>query len=176
MKQLDTYIACIRLRNIHVIPVASPGIARGILKKHDSVFPSRPITMAIGYASRGLLSTASVPRGDQWKKMRKVVASNIISPARISWLLHKRTQEADNLVRFIYNQCIDTENDISNASVINLRLTVRQYNRNVIRRMMVNKRYFGKGKEIGRPGHEEEHVESLLQFSYTFTLSSYQTM
>ncbi|XP_022764415.1 phenylalanine N-monooxygenase-like [Durio zibethinus] len=178
MKQLDTDIACIRLGNIHVIPVTSPEIAREFLKKHDSVFASRPITMATEYASQGFLSTALVPWGDQWKKMRKVLASNIISPARLSWLLHKRTQEADNLVRFIYNQCINSENDsISNGSVINLRLAVRQYTGNVIRRMMFNKRYFGKGKADGGPGYEEEeHVESLftvLKHLYSFILSDY---
>ncbi|XVF41202.1 hypothetical protein PTKIN_Ptkin01aG0261300 [Pterospermum kingtungense] len=138
----------------------------------------RPITMATVYASRGFLSTALVPWGDQWKKMRKVVASNVISPARLSRLLHKRTQEADNLVRFIYNQCINsTENDIFNASVINVRLVARQYSGNVIRKMMFNKRYFGKGKEDGGPGHEEEeHVDSLftvLLHLYSFVLSDY---
>ncbi|XP_022715105.1 phenylalanine N-monooxygenase-like [Durio zibethinus] len=89
MKQLDTDIACIRLGNIHVIPVTSPEIAQEFLKKYDAVFASRPITMATDYASRGFLSIAFVPWGDQWKKMRKLVVSNIISPQRLSWLLHK---------------------------------------------------------------------------------------
>ncbi|XP_022746611.1 phenylalanine N-monooxygenase-like [Durio zibethinus] len=177
MKQLDTDIACIRLGNIHVIPVTSPEIAQEFLKKHDAVFASRPITMATDYASRGFLSIAFVPWGDQWKKMRKLVVSNIISTQRLSWLLHKRNQEANNLVRFIYNRCIDNEADISNASVINLRLATRQYTGNVIRRMMFNKRYFGNGKEDGGPGHEEEeHVESLftiLMHVYSFILSDY---
>ncbi|XP_022746930.1 phenylalanine N-monooxygenase-like [Durio zibethinus] len=177
MKQLDTDIACIRLGNIHVMPVTSPEIAREFLKKHDAVFASRPITMATDYASRGFLSIALVPWGDQWKKMRKLVVSNIISPQRLSWLLHKRNQEANNLVRFIYNQCINNEADISNASVINLRRATRQYTGNVIRRMMFNKRYFGKGQEDGGPGHEEEeHIESLftvLMHIYSFILSDY---
>ncbi|XVE86064.1 hypothetical protein DITRI_Ditri18aG0006500 [Diplodiscus trichospermus] len=181
MKQLDTDIACIRLGNIHVIPVTSPEIAREFLKTYDSIFASRPITMGTEYASRGFLSTAFVPLGDQWKKMRKVVTSNIMSSARLAWLLHKRTQEADNLVRFIYNRCINsTENDdISHgaSAVINLRVAIRQYTGNVIRRMMFNKRYFKKAKENGGPGHEEEeHVEALftvLKHLYSFILSDY---
>ncbi|KAK6233417.1 hypothetical protein QUC31_005823 [Theobroma cacao] len=177
MKQLDTDIACIRLANIHVIPVTSPEIAREFLKKYDAVFASRPLTMATELASRGFLSTILVPWGDQWKKMRRVVTSNIMRPETLSWLLHKRTQEADNLVRFIYNQCVNPENDSSNGSVIDLRLAVRQYTGNVIRRMMFNKRYFGKGKEDGGPGHEEEeHVESIftvLIHLYSFALSDY---
>ncbi|XVF82077.1 hypothetical protein PTKIN_Ptkin16aG0014900 [Pterospermum kingtungense] len=150
MKQLDTDIACIRLGNIHVIAVTSPEIAVEFLKKHDSVFASRPITMAAEYATRGFLSTTF------------------------------RTQEADNLVRFIYNHCINSteSDDISNVgSVINLRLVVRQYTGNVLRRMMFDKRYFGKGKHDGGPGHEEvEHVESLftvLMHINSFILSDY---
>ncbi|KAK5794708.1 phenylalanine N-monooxygenase-like isoform X1 [Gossypium arboreum] len=175
MKQLGTDIACIRLGHVHVIAVTSPEIAREFLKKHDSVFASRPKTMAAEYATRGFLSTALVPWGDQWKKMRKVMASNVINPARLSWLLHKRTQEADNLVRFIYNQCINHEN--LHGGVINLRLAVRQYTGNAIRRMMFNTRYFGKGREDGGPGYEEEqHVESLftvLMHLNSFILSDY---
>ncbi|XVF81968.1 hypothetical protein PTKIN_Ptkin16aG0005000 [Pterospermum kingtungense] len=179
MEKLDTGIACIRLGNIHVIPVTSSDIAREFLKKHDSVFASRQITMATEYATRGFLSTALVPLGDQWKKMRKVIASNILSPARLSWLLHKRTQEADNLVRFIYNHCINStdQTDNPNASVVNLRVAIRHYTGNVIRRMMFNRRYFGKGKEDGGPGpEEEEHVETLftvLLHLNAFILSDY---
>ncbi|KAK8333510.1 hypothetical protein V6Z12_A10G207000, partial [Gossypium hirsutum] len=151
MKQLGTDIACIRLGHVHVIAVTSPEIAREFLKKHDSVFASRPKTMAAEYATRGFLSTALVP-----------------------WV-HKRTQEADNLVRFIYNQCINHEN--LHGGVINLRLAVRQYTGNAIRRMMFNTRYFGKGREDGGPGYEEEqHVESLftvLMHLNSFILSDY---
>ncbi|KAA3481262.1 Cytochrome P450 [Gossypium australe] len=127
------------------------------------------------YASRGFLSIALVPWGDQWKKRRKVMASNVINPSRLSWLLHKRTREADNLVRFIYNEYINHEN--MHGSVINMRLAVRQYTGNMIRRMMFNTRYFGKGREDGGPRYEEEqHVESLftvLMNLNSFILSDY---
>ncbi|OMO90061.1 Cytochrome P450 [Corchorus olitorius] len=167
MKLLDTDIACIRLGNTHVIPVTCPEIAREFLKKHDSVFASRPLTMATAYASSGFLSIAPTPWGDQWKKMRKVVASNIINPQTLRWLLNKRMEENDNLVRFIYNQCINStkHGNIANSSgsVIDLRLVTRHYTGNVIRKMMFNTRYFGKGKEDGGPGKEEkEHVDSLF--------------
>ncbi|KAE8668511.1 Phenylalanine N-monooxygenase [Hibiscus syriacus] len=42
---------------------------------------------------------AVVPFGDQWKKMRRVVASEIVTLAGLRWLLAKRSEEADNLVR-----------------------------------------------------------------------------
>ncbi|KAK4791207.1 hypothetical protein SAY86_031620 [Trapa natans] len=36
--------------------------------------------------------------------MRKVLTSDILSPARYRWLHDKRVDEADNLIRYIYNQ------------------------------------------------------------------------
>ncbi|OMO67496.1 Cytochrome P450 [Corchorus olitorius] len=77
MKDLNTDIACFRFANTHVISVTSPDIAQEFLKKFDSAFASGPITIAV------------VPWGDQWKKMRKLAASEIITPSRLRWLLQK---------------------------------------------------------------------------------------
>ncbi|KAE8702141.1 Phenylalanine N-monooxygenase [Hibiscus syriacus] len=170
MKQLGTDIACIRLANTHVVFVTSPEIAREFLKKHDSVFASRPKTMATEYATRGFLSTALVPWGDQWKKMRKVIACNVINPARVKRLLHKRTEEADNFGRFIYNQCIN------NNGVINVRAATRQYAGNVIRRMLIKDTLEKAKKMEGLEMKKKNTLNRCLRFSSTLTLSSYRTM
>ncbi|KAE8076181.1 hypothetical protein FH972_014845 [Carpinus fangiana] len=99
MKELNTEIACVRLGGVHVIPVTSPEIAREFLTQYDSIFASRPLTIATEYSTRGFKAIALVPWTDHWKKMRKVVASNVINPTTLHWLLHKRAEEADNLVR-----------------------------------------------------------------------------
>ncbi|KAH9770983.1 Phenylalanine N-monooxygenase [Citrus sinensis] len=173
MKELNTDIACIRLGNVHVIPVTSPEIALEVLKDNDSVFATRPLTMGTEYSSRGFLSIAVVPLGQQWKKMRKVVASHVLCSARLHSLLFKRREEADNLVRFVYSQCCKS----GSGSAVNVRHAARQYCGNVMRNMMFNRGYFGEGNEDGGPGfEEEEHVESLfivLQYLYAFTLSDY---
>ncbi|KAK6271530.1 hypothetical protein POUND7_008628 [Theobroma cacao] len=178
MKELHTDILCVRLASTHVVAVTSPAIAREFLKKNDSVFASRPVTMATEYSSRRFLTIAVVPWGDQWKKMRRVVTCEIVSASKLHSLLENRTEEADNLVRFIYNQCKSNGGDNSTASaVVNLRLAMRQYSGNVIRKMIFNRRYFGEGRKDGGPGYEEEeHVESLftvLKHLYSFILSDY---
>ncbi|KAJ9698979.1 hypothetical protein PVL29_007849 [Vitis rotundifolia] len=173
MKEMNTEIACIQLGNVHVIPVISPEISREFLKKHDAIFASRPVTMASEYSSGGFLTIAVVPEGTQWKKMRRVVACDVINQTTFKWLHDKRVEEADNLVGFIYNQC----KTFTSPSIINVRNTVRQYSGNVIRKMILNTRYFGEGKKDGGPGIEEEqHVESLftvLAHLYAFSLSDY---
>ncbi|KAF2537735.1 hypothetical protein F2Q68_00023301 [Brassica cretica] len=171
MGELNTDVACIRLANTHVIPVTSPRIAREILKKQDSIFATRPLTMGTEYSSRGYLTIAVEPQGEQWKKMRRVVASHVTSQKSFRWTLEQRTEEADNLVRYINNLCKDSNG-------IDVRHVVRQYSGNVARKMLFGVRHFGKGSEDGSgPGFEEiEHVDSLftaVTHLYAFALSDY---
>lgn len=178
MKELNTDIACIRLANTHVISVTSPRIAREILKKLDSVFATRPLTMGTEYCSRGYLTVAVEPQGEQWKKMRRVVASHVTSKKGFESTIQKRTEEADNVVRYINNRSVKNCCNDNGLAVIDLRLVVRQYSGNVARKMMFGIRHFGKGSEDGSgPGFDEiEHVESLftvLTHLYAFALSDY---
>ncbi|KAI3879547.1 hypothetical protein MKX03_005685 [Papaver bracteatum] len=165
MKEMNAEIACFRLGNVHVIPVTSPELAREFLKTHDAVFASRPKTMATEYMSRGFLSVGVTPWGDQWKKMRRVVISEIVNHARLKWLLEKRNEEANNLVFFLHNQC--NKKSLNGGEVFNLRLLTRQFSGNVIRKMVFNKRYFGAGRKDGGPGIEEmEYVDSIFKVLY----------
>ncbi|EXC25309.1 Isoleucine N-monooxygenase 2 [Morus notabilis] len=174
MKQLNTDIACFRLvGNSHVIAVTSPEIAREFLKKHDAVFALRPETMATCIVSKGYLTTALCPGGEQWKKMRRILASHVLSPSTMRWLLDMRNQEADNLVRYLYNQCSKN----LKGDVVNVRTAAQHYPANAMRRMMFGRRYFGKGRADGGPGlEEEEHVSSfftMLLHIYAFSVSDY---
>ncbi|KAF7816235.1 isoleucine N-monooxygenase 1-like [Senna tora] len=180
MKDLDTEIACVRLGNVHVITVSSPTIACEFLKKHDDVFASRPITMSSYLISRGYLMTSVVPMGEQWRKMKKMISKDLLSPTKHRWLHAKRMEEANNLVRYIYTQCNATHNSNNkniNGGFVNVRIAAQQYCGNVIRKMIFNKRYFGEGGKDGGPGYEEmEHVNALftlLNYSYAFSVSDY---
>lgn len=61
--------------------------------------------------------------------------------------------------------------------MFNLRLITRQFSGNAIRKMIFNKRYFGKGRKDGGPGIEEiEHVDSafeVLYYVYAFSIQDY---
>ncbi|KAJ4978437.1 hypothetical protein NE237_009217 [Protea cynaroides] len=162
---MNTNIACIRLGNIHVIPVACPKLACEFLRKHYSVFAFRPITMASQSLSRGFLTVG---------KMRKLMASQTISLARLRWLHDKRIEEADNLVRYIYNKC---SNNIGGGAVLDVRVLGWQYVGNVIKRFLFNKRYFGKGRADGGRGVEEKkHIDAVfrgLSLLFAFCISDY---
>ncbi|KAJ4842320.1 hypothetical protein Tsubulata_046532 [Turnera subulata] len=170
MKEMNTDIACIRVRNTHFIPVLSPEIAREICRKQDAIFSTRPLTLSTQVTSGGYLTPIFAPNSEQWKKMRKMLVSEVVSPARIKWLRDKRAKEGDNLVFYVQNQYK------ANRSV-NLRLVTRHYCANVSRRMFLGRRNFGRGMPDGGPGPEEiEHVEAIFNFVkyvYSFCISDY---
>ncbi|KAE8655296.1 Isoleucine N-monooxygenase 2 [Hibiscus syriacus] len=171
MKDANTEIGYIRFGNVHVITVTCPEIARQFLKEKDAVFASRPTIMAADLTTKGFLTTALVPMGDQWKKMRKVLVNEMLAPIRHRWLQEKRDEEADNLVRYVYNLCV------SAGGLVNVRVASQQYCGNVPRNILFSRRYFGEGKEDGGPGfEEEEHVSAvftILAYLYSFCVSDY---
>lgn len=106
MDEMNTKIICIRLGNVHVIAVSDPKIAREFLKdKNDEMFPSRPDCMCGYVVSDGYLDAALSPMGDHWKRMRKILVTQILSVSRHKWLQNKRDEESDNLLRYGYKMC-----------------------------------------------------------------------
>ena len=173
MEEMNTEIACIRIGNVHVIPVTSPTIAREFLRKHDATFASRPISMATQTISKGYLTTALVPFGQQWKKMKKMMANDLLSPQKHQWLQDKRNEEADNLVSYVYNKCKNAKG----CDLVDVRTAARHYCGNVINKLIFSTRYFGEGGKDGGPGFEEaEHLDALftlLKYIYAFCVSDY---
>nr|GLL36657.1 isoleucine N-monooxygenase 1-like isoform X1 [Ipomoea trifida] len=169
MDQINTEISCLRLGKTYVIPVTSPELAREFLKKQDSIFSSRPLCMSADLVSNGYLSSLFLPHGDQWTKMRRILTSHVLSPATLHWLHDKRAEEANHLLRYIYNQCKTSEADNMGVAV-NVRAATRHYCGNVAKKMFFNKRCFGSGTE------DEELVEalfSILSYTYGMGISDY---
>ncbi|CAD6207661.1 unnamed protein product [Miscanthus lutarioriparius] len=90
---MGTDIACVKLGGVHVVSITCPEIAREVLRKQDANFISRPLTFASETFSGGYRNAVLSPYGDQWKKMRRVLTSEIICPSRHAWLHDKRADE-----------------------------------------------------------------------------------
>ncbi|KAK9080292.1 hypothetical protein SSX86_000050 [Deinandra increscens subsp. villosa] len=177
MDQFDTPILCIRLGpSTHVIAVSSPNIACEILKKQDDIFISRPDFMSAYLISDGYLNTAMSPFGEQWKKMKRVINREMFSSPMLKWLQPKRDEEADLLVRYIFNQT-KKQDDVTEGGLINIRTVTQQFCGNMMRNMILGRRLIGRGMEDGGPGEEEtEHVEallSILEYLYAFCVTDY---
>ncbi|TMW89131.1 hypothetical protein EJD97_017625 [Solanum chilense] len=164
MEEMNTEIACIYVGNVHVIPVTSPELACEFLKIQDSVFSSRPICMSAKLISNNYLTSVFLPIGDQWMKMRKILASHVLAPSSLQWLRPKRDEAIDELVEFVYKQC-------TKQQVINLRKVTRCYCGNAIRNMIYNKRSLFACRE-----EDEQQVDALftlLKYLHYFGISDY---
>nr|XP_051220622.1 tyrosine N-monooxygenase-like [Lolium perenne] len=180
MKKMGTDIACFRLGRVNVVPITCPKIAREVLKKQDTNFVSRPLTFASSTVSCGYKNVVLSPFGEQWKKMRRVLTTEIICPSRHKWLHNKRADEADNFTRYIYNLATGTSSRGSSSTSdtnVDVRHVTRHYCGNVIRRLVFGKRYFGEPQPDGGPGPlEVEHIDAsftCLGFVYSFCISDY---
>lgn len=173
MEEMNTEIACIPLGSTNVIAVSSPDLAREFLKKQDAIFATRPAASISARMASGFLATIFTPSGDQWKKMKKVLISDVLSPATHQRLHEKRREEADHLVRYVYNQC----RDVDGGGDVDLRVATRHYCGNVLRKLVFGKRFFGAGAVDGGPGVEErEYVDgvfTILMYLYGFAVADF---
>ncbi|CAI0377292.1 unnamed protein product [Linum tenue] len=172
MKEMNTDICLIRLPagGPTIVPVLDPAIAREMLRKHDASFADRPTSFGSHVISGGYVTAVLGPHNDQWRKMRKVMTSEIVSPARHRWLHDKRAEEADNLVFYVHRRCMAGKS-------VDLRVATRHFCGNVMRKMLFGRRFFGEPTSDGGPGPMEvEHVEALftgLKYLYYSGVSDY---
>ncbi|CAI0377301.1 unnamed protein product [Linum tenue] len=176
MKDMNTDICLIRLPagGPTIVPVLDPAIAREMLRKHDASFADRPASFGSHVISDGYLTTVMSPTcDDQWRKMRKVLTSEIVSPARHKWLHTKRVEESDNLVFYVHSRCISGKS-------VDLRIATQHYCGNVMRKMLFGRRYvenhFVPTSDGGPGPMEVKHVEALftgLKYLYFSGVSDY---
>ncbi|CAM0877270.1 unnamed protein product [Alopecurus aequalis] len=171
MEQMGSDIACFHLGGVHVIPITCPRIAREVLKKHDEIFASRPVTFASCVVGGGYMEAVLSPFGAQSIKMRRVLTSVIVSTSCHKWLHDKRAEEADNFTLYMYNI---TGGDGGN---IDIRHLSRHYCGNVIHRLLFGSRYFGEAGDGGGPRKlEMEHIDAsfaMLGILFSFCVSGY---
>jgi phenylalanine N-monooxygenase len=178
LKEMDTDIMCLRFGAVHVIIVSSPEIAREVLRKNDAVLASRPVTFASGSFSFGYKGSILTPYGEQWKKMRRVLTSEVLSPSMERRFHGRRAEEADHLVRFVYNQCNDATAANNHRSVVDVRHVARHFCGNMIRSLVLGRRHFAEPASAGAgPGPDEvEHLDALftlVNHVYSFCVSDY---
>ncbi|KAK4840852.1 hypothetical protein QYF36_019781 [Acer negundo] len=117
---MNTENTCIHLGNVHVIAVSYPEINKEISRKQDAIFASRPMSMSMEMTTRGYLTTAIVPSREHWKKMRRILTTEVFSLVKHRWFYAKMIEEADHLVHYVYNQIIL-------GGLLNVRMATQHY-------------------------------------------------
>ncbi|KAJ1256882.1 hypothetical protein BS78_K275100 [Paspalum vaginatum] len=183
LEEMNTDILCLRFGAVHVVVVTSPEIAREVLRKNDAVFASRPVSFTSESFSLGYKGVTMSPYGEQWKKMRRVLTREILSPSMERLFQRRREEEADHLIRFVYSRCSSgsgapAAND--DGGLVNIRYVAQHFCANTIRTLMFGRRHLGSGDEpilSSFAGPEEEaHLSALLTlvgYVFNFTISDY---
>uniref|UniRef100_A0ACD5WIZ8 Uncharacterized protein n=1 Tax=Avena sativa TaxID=4498 RepID=A0ACD5WIZ8_AVESA len=174
LEEMGTDIVCLRLGPVHVIATACPEMAREVLQKKDAAFASRPATFSSGLASFGYKGAILSPHGEQWRKMRRVLTSEILAPSMERQLHHLREAVSDHLVRWVY----DTAR--RGNGTVDVRHVAQHFCGNMVRTLAFGKRCFGAppaASASGGPGEDEvAHVAALFTLIhniYDFWASDY---
>ncbi|PON47898.1 Cytochrome P450, E-class, group I [Parasponia andersonii] len=96
-------ILSIRLGLVPTIVVSSPALAELVLKKHDTVFASRPKTHASEYLNYGTNGIGFTEYGPYWRYVRKVCTLQLLSSSRIVSFGPLRKQEMNLIVEQVRN-------------------------------------------------------------------------
>ncbi|CAM0908376.1 unnamed protein product [Alopecurus aequalis] len=173
LKEMNTDIMCLRFGGTHVVIVTCPKIACEVLRKNDQVLASCPAMFASIAFSFGYKGSIFSPYGEQWKKMRQVLTSEILTSSMEKKLHHLRKEECNHLVRYVNSMARPNK-------FVDVRHVAQHFCCNITRRLVFGKRYFSDGmpaSSTGGPGQDEvAHVAALftaLNHLYSFCVSDY---
>uniref|UniRef100_A0A453TAD6 Cytochrome P450 71D7 n=1 Tax=Aegilops tauschii subsp. strangulata TaxID=200361 RepID=A0A453TAD6_AEGTS len=84
-----------------VIIASSAEAAKEIMKVHDSIFCTRPLSSSVKVMNELGRGIAFAPYGDHWRQMRKICFLELLSTKRISSFQAIREEEATRLIRSV---------------------------------------------------------------------------
>ncbi|KAH7861523.1 hypothetical protein Vadar_027353 [Vaccinium darrowii] len=91
----------LQLGEVLTIIVSSPEMATEVMKTHDIIFASRPHIIATRIMSYDSTSIAFSPYGPYWRQLRKISATELLSPKRVFSFRTIRQEEISKLVKSI---------------------------------------------------------------------------
>lgn len=171
LDRMGTDILCLRFGSTHVVAVACTEMAREVLRTKEAMFMARPATFVSSVFSYGYKSASLTTDEQQWRKMRRIVTSEILSPVLERQLHDRRIEEADHLIRYVYNRI-----KIAQECNVNIRYVGQHFCGNLARGLVFGKRHFGES-QVFVPGEEEvQHIAALftlVNYVYGFCVSDY---
>ncbi|CAD6234789.1 unnamed protein product [Miscanthus lutarioriparius] len=95
-------VVLLRLGHVPTVVVSSPEAARQVLRTHDAVVSNRPLYVTADILSYGGQNIAFAPSGcPHWKEVRRLCATELLSPRRVLSFRPIREEEAASLVRSV---------------------------------------------------------------------------
>ncbi|CAK9236773.1 unnamed protein product [Sphagnum troendelagicum] len=123
------------------IVVSSAEMAMALLRTCDRTFASRPKFAPGKYLGYGYSNVVFAPSGPHFRLLRKLYASELLSPAKIERMLPLRMEEVGATIRCIL-ESVASADEQAKACVIDVRSLMLSANLNIIGRMLFSKRLF----------------------------------
>lgn len=89
----------LQLGEVLTIVVSSPKMATEVMKTHDIIFASRPHIIVTRIMSYDSTNIAFSPYGPYWRQLRKISATELLSPKRVLSFRTIRQEEISKLIK-----------------------------------------------------------------------------
>ncbi|KAM7507805.1 hypothetical protein LguiA_018258 [Lonicera macranthoides] len=120
-----------------VLIVTSPQLVEECFTKNDIVFANRPRLILEKHLNYDYTTMGAAPYGDLWRRLRRVSASELFSPARLAATAEVRQEVVRLMAREVAKGCGE------GVGKVNLKLKFSEVSINVISMLMMGKRYYG---------------------------------
>ncbi|XP_073296282.1 cytochrome P450 81Q32-like [Primulina huaijiensis] len=140
------------------VVVSSPDLVGECLAKNDTIFANRPLILVDKYVGYNHKTISGAPYGDHWRSLRRIVAQDLLSIARLKAFLHIRVDEIRHLLSGLEKA------SRHGFSKVELRPRLSELTFNLILRMIAGKRYFTQEKE-GEQGRFLEIIKQVFEIA-----------
>ncbi|CAN6163350.1 unnamed protein product [Urochloa humidicola] len=92
-------VMLLRIGEVPTLVVSSREAARDVMKTHDAVFASRPLSATVLVLSNGGRDIVFAPYGEHWRQLRKVAITELLSARRVLSFRAIREEEVAAMLR-----------------------------------------------------------------------------
>nr|AIS92511.1 putative flavone synthase II [Epimedium sagittatum] len=153
----------LRLGSVPCIVISSPELTKELMATNELTFAARPVTMAIDHLTYNSSAFAFAPYGAQWKFMKKICMTELLSGRALNQLYPIRKEELLLLVQVLVHKS-------SEGETVNLSEALVNISNNIISRMMWGATYSGKDDQAKEA---RVLIREVTQIFGTFNLSDF---
>ncbi|XP_027083587.1 5-OH-xanthotoxin synthase-like [Coffea arabica] len=140
----------IKLGSVATLVISSAKLAEEIMKNRDLEFCSRPKLTGLQKFTYNGLDIALAPYGQEWREMRKICVTHLLSAKRLLMFRPIHEDEVSRMIRKISKQAASSD------PVINLSETIMSLTSTMICRIAF-------GKRFDEEGHERRRFDGLIR-------------
>ncbi|KAG0520958.1 hypothetical protein BDA96_08G119600 [Sorghum bicolor] len=91
----------LKFGELPVVVASTPEAAKEVMKTHDAIFSTRPLSSTMKIVTKDGPGIAWAPYGDHWRQLRKICTMELLSARRVQSLRPVREEEVFRLVQAV---------------------------------------------------------------------------